>query len=462
MIAYVLAGGQLGPANSVFTWSIAGAGISDELTFNSGPGAGIPTANFLPNGTVAFSSFLNFDYEQIIRQALHDWAAVANIDFIEITDNGEKFNQPGETQYPNIRFGAGVLDVGPGAPDGAIGMATFPFTADPGIVYINSATAFNPTLFYQTILHEVGHVLGLDHDVTNPAIMSPSPQPGVVTLQPDDITGIQAIYGAQDGAPEVYTLPPDQTNLTIVTSLPSLTVNGNSLNNVITGTNLNETFFGGGGNDTINGGFGVDTAVYSGLRSQYQITTLADGSLKVSDLRSGSPDGTDTLSHIEFLRFADQTQTLASGDPTTSRVERFFDSATGDHFYTLSPAEADQIRATLPTYHDEGAPWSTPDAGPNTTDVFRFFDVATNTHFLTNSVAERNQVLATLPSYHFEGIAFQAYNAPSDGTLTLERFFNTQSHLHHYAASPAEIASILSGGAGPGWVDEGAGFIVHA
>jgi Repeat of unknown function (DUF5648) len=97
-----------------------------------------------------------------------------------------------------------------------------------------------------------------------------------------------------------------------------------------------------------------------------------------------------------------------------------------------------------------------------TTDVFRFFDVATNTHFLTNSVAERDQVLATLPSYHFEGVGFQSYNAPGDGTLTLERFFNTQSHLHHYAASPAEIASILSGGAGPGWVDEGAGFIVHA
>jgi Repeat of unknown function (DUF5648) len=84
-------------------------------------------------------------------------------------------------------------------------------------------------------------------------------------------------------------------------------------------------------------------------------------------------------------------------------------------------------------------------------------------HFpLTTSTAERDQVLATLPSYHFEGVGFEAYNAPGDGTLTLERFFNTQSHLHHYAASAAEIASILNGGAGPGWVDEGAGFIVHA
>jgi Repeat of unknown function (DUF5648)/Cadherin domain len=144
-----------------------------------------------------------------------------------------------------------------------------------------------------------------------------------------------------------------------------------------------------------------------------------------------------------------------------SRAERFFDSATGDHFYTLSPDEANQIRATLPTYHDEGAPWGTPDKGSNTIDVFRFFDVATGAHFLTTSTAERDQVLATLPSYHFEGVGFEAYSAPGDGTLTLERFFNTQTHLHHYAASAAEIASIQSGGAGPAWVDEGAGFIVH-
>ena len=66
---------------------------------------------------------------------------------------------------------------------------------------------------------------------------------------------------------------------------------------------------------------------------------------------------------------ADPTDTSANptvtpANPTvTSRVERFFDSATGDHFYTLSTAEAAQIRATLPTYHDEGAPWSVPAQG---------------------------------------------------------------------------------------------------
>ena len=140
---------------------------------------------------------------------------------------------------------------------------------------------------------------------------------------------------------------------------------------------------------------------------------------------------------------------------------RFFDSATGDHFYTTSATEAAGVRATLPSYRDEGAPWSTPDKGAETTDVYRFFDTATGAHFLTASAAERDQVMATQRTYQFEGVAFEAYLAAGEGSLTLGRFYNTQTHLHHYAASAAESASILGGGAGPGWVSEGAGPIVH-
>lgn len=149
---------------------------------------------------------------------------------------------------------------------------------------------------------------------------------------------------------------------------------------------------------------------------------------------------------------------------TKISVERFFDSATGDHFYSLSAAEAAQIRTTLPTYHDEGAPWSAPVAGPSTQNVYRFFDVVTHAHFFTDSAAERDNINNT-PSlateYHYEGVAFQDYTSAGPGTLTLERFFNTISHMHTYGASAAENISIRSGGAGPGWIDEGPSFIVH-
>ena len=57
---------------------------------------------------------------------------------------------------------------------------------------------------------------------------------------------------------------------------------------------------GGGGNDVIDGGLGNDTAVFSGLRSAYTITWNGTTATVVG------PDGTDTISNVEVLRFSDQ------------------------------------------------------------------------------------------------------------------------------------------------------------
>ena len=84
----------------------------------------------------------------------------------------------------------------------------------------------------------------------------------------------------------------------------------------ITGNTANNRLTGGAGNDTIDGLSGTDTAVYSGSSTNYQVTQNADGSWKVVDLRSGSPDGTDTLRNIEYLQFNDQT--VAVGPMTPS------------------------------------------------------------------------------------------------------------------------------------------------
>ena len=55
---------------------------------------------------------------------------------------------------------------------------------------------------------------------------------------------------------------------------------------------------------------GINTATYSGNVSDYHYQQNVDGSWTVADLRSGTPDGVDTLKHIEFLRFNDQTVDL--------------------------------------------------------------------------------------------------------------------------------------------------------
>ncbi len=71
---------------------------------------------------------------------------------------------------------------------------------------------------------------------------------------------------------------------------------------VFYGRGGNDTLTGGLGNDILDGGEGTDTAVFFGSRDAYAITQIADGQFEVS-----GPDGTDMLTSIEHLQFADGT-----------------------------------------------------------------------------------------------------------------------------------------------------------
>ena len=90
------------------------------------------------------------------------------------------------------------------------------------------------------------------------------------------------------------------------------TIFGNAGDNVLTG---------GAGNDRIDGGLGSDTVVFSGNRSAYTITWNGQTATVFG------PDGTDVISNVEFLRFADQTIAAAftgglnvSGDITANTM----------------------------------------------------------------------------------------------------------------------------------------------
>lgn len=96
-------------------------------------------------------------------------------------------------------------------------------------------------------------------------------------------------------------------------SAPALSVEGNDAANHLTGSTTGDTLAGeagddvltgGGGSDELDGGAGSDTAVFSGTVADYSILSTSDG-LTVTDLRSGAPDGVDTLTSVEFLQFAD-------------------------------------------------------------------------------------------------------------------------------------------------------------
>ncbi len=55
-------------------------------------------------------------------------------------------------------------------------------------------------------------------------------------------------------------------------------------------------------------GSDADTALFSGSRTDYTVTTAADGTITVTD--TTGTDGTDTVRNVELLKFADQTVDL--------------------------------------------------------------------------------------------------------------------------------------------------------
>jgi serralysin len=77
------------------------------------------------------------------------------------------------------------------------------------------------------------------------------------------------------------------------------------------GSSANDVLIGNQANNVLDGGAGSDTVVFSGARSDYQVTQLSNGSISVVDLRSGSPDGSDTVLNVETFKFSDKQYTLA-------------------------------------------------------------------------------------------------------------------------------------------------------
>jgi Ca2+-binding RTX toxin-like protein len=89
------------------------------------------------------------------------------------------------------------------------------------------------------------------------------------------------------------------------------TLTGSDLGDTLTGGVGDDTLRGGGGNDLLKGGAGFDTVVYGGNRAAYTITDLGGGIYTVT-----GPDGTDTLSSISQIIFADQTLAITASPVT--------------------------------------------------------------------------------------------------------------------------------------------------
>lgn len=95
---------------------------------------------------------------------------------------------------------------------------------------------------------------------------------------------------------------------------------GNALANRLDGGAGDDTLQGGAGDDRLDGGAGSDTAVYAGVRADYLLALDAASGLLSVSARLGD-EGTDRLSGIETLRFADVALDLGFLDAGRLQVQ---------------------------------------------------------------------------------------------------------------------------------------------
>lgn len=304
--------------------------------------------------------------EGAVRDAIAQWAAVADITFVEVAAGASK-----------LQFGTNAQN----------NSSAYAYLPDPGVgsvqMYLNNTASYN-TVFTtgsyapSVLIHEIGHMLGLkhpgDYDATGSGVdgpflpaatdngdytqMSYNDPTGYAighkfqsTAMLYDIQAIQYLYGANTGyhaGNDTYALAAntapmciwdaggsDVLDFSACTGATVINLNAGTfsetargLNNIsiaydvtiesaiagsggskiyanaagnrLTGGAGADTFYQGAGSDTIAGGTGNDTVVFTKSFASY--TVVRDGAtLTVTG------EGTDLLTGIESLRFADRT-----------------------------------------------------------------------------------------------------------------------------------------------------------
>ena len=144
-------------------------------------------------------------YEAEAAKAFDAWSSVADIEFHQVSD----------PEAADILIGAQVNPVGR-----AFTNVSYTRAAAKAISPLEkSLICLNPEQLWKvgfdgnlnvydlryTLVHEIGHAIGLDHPGTSKAVMSFRYEERFATLQPGDVRGVVALYGSRH-KPMVETL----------------------------------------------------------------------------------------------------------------------------------------------------------------------------------------------------------------------------------------------------------------
>lgn len=128
---------------------------------------------------------------------------------------------------------------------------------------------------------------------------------------------------------------------------------------------------------------------------------------------------------------------------------RFYNTLTGEHFYTTSEAERDELIKDS-RWNNEGQGWISP--ATSRIVVYRLCNPTTGEHHYTTDKNEYD----TLPSYGWaqEGVGFYSADPQLSDIAVVYRLFNPKANdagSHHYTMNEQERNNLVNNG----WRDEG-------
>jgi hypothetical protein len=189
-------------------WGNPAMGTGATVTWSLMPTGTSCAAEFAGCTITALSGFMPGGFLAQIQAAFAAWAAVADITFNMVTDDGTPFNGTCTVGCGDIRIGGHFFD-GAG---GTLAHGYYPpvngNTAAGDIHFDTGDTwkiGFGGAGFdiFQVAAHEIGHALGLDHTGVAASLMNPFYTEAFSGPQADDIAGARFIYGRRQVAGEV-------------------------------------------------------------------------------------------------------------------------------------------------------------------------------------------------------------------------------------------------------------------
>ena len=127
--------------------------------------------------------------DALAQQALLEWLAVIPLAAYTLPDPGPTYVPPAGQAF--VRFDDAPLPAG-------IGADAWPPDGEPQQVTVSVGYTWSPETFHTAMLHEIGHNLGLDHNTSDDrSVIHAALAEDADSLQPDDIAGVQSLYGTR-------------------------------------------------------------------------------------------------------------------------------------------------------------------------------------------------------------------------------------------------------------------------